>query len=232
MPVGKKMAVVLSVVVAGASVALFFRKDASQFKFWQQGSDDPFGRRVERRVATDAGWTGRGPSAKSASEGGQAQRVPAAATAAISEPRGLGPDAQPRFQRNLNPVGALLPPIEGIVGDDEPEISDDLNSLVERPFAPAGGAPRHVVVDGDTLSKLAARYLGRPEDYLAIYEFNREVLPSPDLLPIGAVLKIPPQRGRQVAKGTHSIAPGGGEPEPESPLKMVPPRGSPGRTAP
>lgn len=64
------------------------------------------------------------------------------------------------------------------------------------PFAGAaiGGATevlRHKVVDGDTLTALAERYLGSANRYLELYEMNRDKLASPDLLPIGAELKVP-----------------------------------------
>jgi len=49
----------------------------------------------------------------------------------------------------------------------------------------------HKIVDGDTLRLLAERYLGSAERYLDIYEANRELLPSPQVLPIGAKLTIP-----------------------------------------
>jgi hypothetical protein len=49
----------------------------------------------------------------------------------------------------------------------------------------------HAISDGDTLSRLAGQYLGNSERYLEIYEANRDLLVSPDLLPIGKVLKIP-----------------------------------------
>lgn len=49
----------------------------------------------------------------------------------------------------------------------------------------------HVVVDGDSLERLASRYLSDPRRSREIYELNREVLSAPDLLPIGAELKIP-----------------------------------------
>ena len=49
----------------------------------------------------------------------------------------------------------------------------------------------HRVRDGDTLSSLARDYLGSSKRYLEIYEANRDVLASPDLLPIGAELKLP-----------------------------------------
>ena len=60
----------------------------------------------------------------------------------------------------------------------------------------AGGpAGTHKIVDGDTLADLAARYLGEADRYLEIYEANRDLLPSPEVLPIGAELQIPRARG-------------------------------------
>jgi nucleoid-associated protein YgaU len=49
----------------------------------------------------------------------------------------------------------------------------------------------HTIVDGDTLATLAERYLGDPGRGQELYEANRNVLSDPDLLPIGAELKIP-----------------------------------------
>jgi LysM repeat protein len=49
----------------------------------------------------------------------------------------------------------------------------------------------HIVVDGDSLERLASRYLSDPQRNREIYELNRNVLSAPDLLPIGAELKIP-----------------------------------------
>jgi len=49
----------------------------------------------------------------------------------------------------------------------------------------------HRVRDGDTLSSLARDYLGSSKRFLEIYEANRDILASPDLLPIGAELKLP-----------------------------------------
>lgn len=55
---------------------------------------------------------------------------------------------------------------------------------------------RHKIVDGDTLNSLAERYLGSADRYLEIYEANRDVLPSVQLLPIGAEVKILPGRSQ------------------------------------
>ncbi len=51
----------------------------------------------------------------------------------------------------------------------------------------------HKVVDGDTLASLAQRYLGQADRAREIFEANRDVLPGPEALPIGAVLRIPPR---------------------------------------
>jgi nucleoid-associated protein YgaU len=60
------------------------------------------------------------------------------------------------------------------------------------PTAEENPEPRtHIVVDGDSLERLASRYLSDPNRSREIYELNRDVLTAPDLLPIGAELKIP-----------------------------------------
>ena len=74
-----------------------------------------------------------------------------------------------------------------------------MNSVSVKPVAPppwpmreeAAEARTHIVVDGDSLERLASRYLSDPQRSREIYELNREVLSAPDLLPIGAELKIP-----------------------------------------
>jgi nucleoid-associated protein YgaU len=55
-----------------------------------------------------------------------------------------------------------------------------------------GRSPRvHKIADGDTLRGLAERYLGSAARFLEIYEANRGLLSSPEILPIGAALRIP-----------------------------------------
>ena len=58
------------------------------------------------------------------------------------------------------------------------------------------GARLHVVVDGDSLERLANRYLDDPRRSREIYDLNRELIASPDLLPIGVELKIPDRSSR------------------------------------
>ena len=66
--------------------------------------------------------------------------------------------------------------------------------LAPLPFTsiPETEEPRsHIVVDGDSLAKLAGRYLDDPHRAAEIYELNRHVLTNPELLPIGVELAIP-----------------------------------------
>ena len=81
-----------------------------------------------------------------------------------------------------------------------PPFSDEPTSSLapaELPLAEGspGAARTHQIVDGDTLRGLAQRYLGDADRYLEIYRANGDLLPSPEVLPIGAELKIPPRRG-------------------------------------
>ena len=50
---------------------------------------------------------------------------------------------------------------------------------------------RHIVIDGDTLSDLARRYLGDPARTQEILAANRGLIAHPDVLPIGALVVIP-----------------------------------------
>ena len=49
----------------------------------------------------------------------------------------------------------------------------------------------HLVVAGDTLSGLADKYYGKAGLYMKIFEANRDILTSPDLIKVGQKLRIP-----------------------------------------
>lgn len=51
----------------------------------------------------------------------------------------------------------------------------------------------YTVQPGDTLSAIAAAYYGDPNKYGAIFDANRPMLESPDLIYPGQALRIPPQ---------------------------------------
>lgn len=48
------------------------------------------------------------------------------------------------------------------------------------------------VRDGDDLGSIAGRFYGHPAAASAIWAANREMIPHPELLPIGAELRLPP----------------------------------------
>jgi hypothetical protein len=70
-------------------------------------------------------------------------------------------------------------------------------SLSSSSTIPQGPAPlrTHRIVDGDTLARLAERFLGDANRYEEIYALNESELPNPNILPIGVELKIPPREG-------------------------------------
>lgn len=49
----------------------------------------------------------------------------------------------------------------------------------------------HMVVAGDTLSKLAERHLGDAKRYVEIFELNKDVLTDPNVIKVGQKLKLP-----------------------------------------
>ena len=54
-------------------------------------------------------------------------------------------------------------------------------------------AQYYTVVHGDTLSKISKQYYGDANKYNAIFEANKPMLKSPDLIYPGQMLRIPPQ---------------------------------------
>jgi hypothetical protein len=187
----KRLAIVLLVLGAGISTALVFRKDASTLDFRQDAvPESPFRERVERRALADTAWIRNLSRGRAKSVERPAERI-TPTPASMSQ----GAPAPPTFQKSFSPVGALLYPIDGVPSDEQ---DTDTVAGLEPPSAPGTlirtGALAHRVVDGDTLSQLAQTYLGRSDRYLEIFQANRDQLASPDLLPIGAMLKIPPRQ--------------------------------------
>ena len=58
--------------------------------------------------------------------------------------------------------------------------------------APSGGSgTTYTVQAGDTLSAIAKKFLGNANEYMAIFNANRDQLTDPDKIKPGQVLKIP-----------------------------------------
>ena len=65
-------------------------------------------------------------------------------------------------------------------------MADNTTSAGENPYTQT-----HVVVSGDTLSKIAQQYYGDPALYDKIFQANRDVLKDPNRIFPGQKLKIP-----------------------------------------
>jgi LysM repeat protein len=75
--------------------------------------------------------------------------------------------------------------------------ADPPSSAVNRParFRPVAPEYRtHTIVNGDTLKRIAKRYLGDASRYVDIFELNRGVLSDPEVLPIGEEIKLPARK--------------------------------------
>ncbi len=113
------------------------------------------------------------------------------------------PDSPPASMASLT-TGAMTPARPTDVATTPANSTDSANVVV--PVEPHGAglpgdAPAvdsevrvHVVHNGDTLERLAKRYLGSESRALEIFDFNRDVLSNPHLLPIGAELRLPARR--------------------------------------
>lgn len=76
-----------------------------------------------------------------------------------------------------------------VVGNSQGIATVDDQMTVENP-EPEG--TYHTVVSGDTLSKIAKTVYGDAMKYPVIFEANKPMLKSPDLIYPGQVLRIPP----------------------------------------
>jgi len=162
-----------SLMTAGIATALLFRHPATRVNSPELPPAEQFmaGHPVPSPTAQQA----TGVSSAWATEAGPAALPPAIKPIdPVEPPPSLAPSYLPPHPAGS--TGAILPQLRA-----EPSTSD-----------PAPAVRTHRIVDGDTLPDLAARYLGSRDRYLEIYEANRGRLASPDLLPIGLELIIPP----------------------------------------
>lgn len=90
---------------------------------------------------------------------------------------------------------AVAPPLDAKAADEivaaRPVYAADAPADDEA-AAISGGYRIHVIHNGDTLERLAERYLGDRLRSLELFDLNRDLLENPHLLPIGAELRIPP----------------------------------------
>lgn len=136
--------------------------------------------------ADDSGW----PAASTATQGAGTQIQAQPQPLPNSQP---WPAAQAKAEPK-DPWGEPWPtspaPVSGGTANQQPYAA--AKPIAEaprpRPTAPLG---THIVTDGDTLPRLAERYLGDPSRASELFALNEDRLDSPDLLPIGVVLRVP-----------------------------------------
>ncbi|HUT08978.1 MAG TPA: LysM domain-containing protein [Thermoguttaceae bacterium] len=168
-----KIAAASSVLVGGILLALVFRHESPPTG--QSATRD--GERLVLRETMDSPPEGGGRAGDPTGAPGDIQSSGQGATVVTPMRTGTPPNLARDYPGNPTtaawgtPMG--LPPV--VSEDDSPRT--------------------HRIVDGDSLANLAQRYLGSADRALEIYEANRDVLPSPQVLPIGDELTIPPRDG-------------------------------------
>ena len=74
---------------------------------------------------------------------------------------------------------------------DQPDFSNVTGGSSSSAPKPQGVARTYTVVAGDSLSKIAKKFYGNPNEWRRIHEANKDVVKNPDLIPPGQVLQIP-----------------------------------------
>jgi LysM repeat protein len=97
--------------------------------------------------------------------------------------------------------------LPSVANSDQPRLSQTVQPN-DGPTKPATRENQkwitHEVVDGDTLSQIASRYLGTHRRFKEVYEHNKDVLKSPNAIRTGMKLRIPvgPQTASNVKPNT------------------------------
>jgi nucleoid-associated protein YgaU len=170
-----RIAVAAGVLLSGALGAMFFRRGDTP----QSSPTLSTGEHHSLRRETTDGQRRAGES-------------PASAPAATSHQA-----AKPVAPTYLAPQGPAQPPF---MAREFPGFGAVDGSQPPPPLPAQAGetatsaAQTHRIVDGDSLEKLAQRYLGAADRAGELYEANRETLSNPGVLPIGKELRIPGPR--------------------------------------
>jgi nucleoid-associated protein YgaU len=85
--------------------------------------------------------------------------------------------------------------------DDKPESKPDFSNVTSggsstapaasQPTSAIGSEKTYIVVEGDSLSKIAKREYGDANKWRTIYEANKDLVNNPDLIYPGQELKLP-----------------------------------------
>ncbi len=98
----------------------------------------------------------------------------------------------PALARQESPVTSSVPPPAKPTEDKMAKPAYNIvGAAIQSTTTPWPKELIHVVTNGDTLEKLAERYLNDAGRALEIFDLNRDQLSNPHLLPIGVELRIP-----------------------------------------
>jgi len=168
-----------AILAIGVFTALFFRRDNTTSVAWDTST-------LERRISSGQSSSAHLPVIQDVPRI-ESFKVPTVATGIGGDSRSDS-DFPPSYHRTLSPVGALLKPINDDASESQTSDSGD------HAASASTTEEMHTIVDGDTLASLAEHYLGSSTRQMEIYELNKDMLTSPDLLPIGTTLRIPPRQ--------------------------------------
>jgi nucleoid-associated protein YgaU len=181
-----KIALATGIVLGGLLLAMLFRQGPPRADAIGPSADDQLVLRKHADAAPAASpqpeTAGRATMLSSAPVAPGMSRPPAMKPA---EAGGFTPDPA----RPLVPGGSPANSRWGIT----------MNQVLPDPGRLRPSPLKHKIIDGDTLPALAERYLGSPDRATEIFEANRDVLANPQILPIGAVLRLPPRDGAVAA---------------------------------
>ncbi|NUM79775.1 LysM peptidoglycan-binding domain-containing protein [bacterium] len=173
-----KILLAASVLLAGTSLAMLFRRPAPEAARPVQPAGDPLVFRERIGPQTSVAPADRPTvriEARATDVGSLAGQLPT-----ILKPLDPGPPP-PDLARSYPGTSAAADPHW-----QPPPARDVLKAPSSQ-----GSSRSHKIVDGDTLARIADRYLGDASRWPEVFQANQELLSSPELLPIGAVLKIP-----------------------------------------
>lgn len=214
----QKVGLALGILLVGAVAAFFYRHEdvpTSQLpelktaaELDRQISENPLAPYVQTPAAGQSGAPTRTPPVNTESSLEQQGLVPAPIAL---EP--LESEASTRLA-SVSRTGVNSP-------SENMSIAGSISS---------GGDQKHVVQRGETLSSIAARYLGSSSRFEEIYEANRDRLRDANDLRIGQELRIPARQGRSSSAVAPSVSPSAPIPpttselptESSTPLRFVP----------
>jgi nucleoid-associated protein YgaU len=86
-------------------------------------------------------------------------------------------------------IKRINPKLDDIMADFP--VDPSLASAGTRPKAQASGPQTYTVKPGDTLSKISKQFYGNPNDYMRIFNANKDKLKDPNRIEAGQEIKIP-----------------------------------------